>query len=198
MLQITADILQKTYDPNRKESVMKRPAYLSQLGVNYRGSEIVFDEFHGEEEGAVASAYETDGVLRAGCRAPYAAKLAVVGTGKEITIFDIFKTNLHTALIFPSTSDSGTVKELLKALADLPNATVQSVIILRNGSSLPQLGDSKADIVVEDTEGHAFTEYDVTGTENKVVVVRPDGYIGALARDSKGVSQYFSRVFNAV
>lgn len=200
MLRITAELLQRSFDPNRKGGVMDRPSYLHQLGVNYRSSPIVLDEFQDEDTAAktVTSAYESDKVLRAGARAPEAPKLLDIRSGQETSLFDIFRPHLHTVLIFLSTLDADEdTTATLKALEDLPKGTVQSVIVTPKGSTSVHPGETKPDLIVQDGEGHALAAYDVLSTEGRIVVIRPDGYVGAIVRRADGVVRYFSNIFSA-
>ena len=49
-----------------------------------------------------------------------------------------------------------------------------------------------------DKEGHAQKAYDVNGQVLTAVVVRPDGYIGAIVHDVDGLQTYMSRVVGVV
>jgi len=53
-------------------------------------------------------------------------------------------------------------------------------------------------MVLEDTKGHASASYhsELQGGCD-IVVVRPDGIIGAVVRGAEGVERYFGRIFNA-
>lgn len=198
MLRLTEGLLKQLHDPNRKGGVMDRPAIMNQLGVNYRSSSIVVDEFQGADvaKETVTSAYESDAVLRAGARAPEAPQLLdLTGTAKTFSLFDIFKPYTHAVLVFSSGGDEDSLA-VAKYLSGLPTGTIRSVMILPKGSST-QTHSVHMDFILRDTEGHAFRAYGGVEGEGKVVVVRPDGYVGAIVRGAEGVRKYFSMIFNA-
>ena len=51
-----------------------------------------------------------------------------------------------------------------------------------------------AAVTYHDKEGHAARAYQVEYGAPHIVVVRPDGYIGAVAYDMDGVREYFSGI----
>lgn len=199
MLELTADLLQQSLDPNRKKEIHRPPA-LDQLGINYTSSSIVLDEFRQEgfTKAVVTSAYQSDDILRAGARAPEAPQLLNIRTQQITSLFDIFRPYLHTVLIFPSRNDANaTITAALKSLSSLPNGTVQSVVISPKGRPTLSLDSGmEPDFIVEDSEGNAFAAYGASADEGRVIVVRPDGYIGAITRGVEGVERYFSRIFS--
>lgn len=200
MLGLTAGLLKEMHDPNRKGGFMDRPNTLNQLGVNYRSSSIAVDEFQDAETAktTLTSAYESDDILRAGARAPEAPRLLdLASTAKTLSLFDIFKPYIHTALAFSSGSgaDDG-VAAITEYLGGLPAGYVQSAIVLPKGSA-SLTHPPHMNFMLRDTEGHAFQGYGIVEGEARVVVIRPDGYVGAIVRGVEGVKKYFSMIFNA-
>ena len=43
--------------------------------------------------------------------------------------------------------------------------------------------------------GGGYEAYDINPAEGAIVVVRPDGYVGAFVHDAEGLHKYFSKVF---
>lgn len=178
---------------------MDRPSILYQLGVNYRTSSITLDEFQEEDttETTVTSPYETDGVLRAGDRAPDAPHLLNVRTQKETSIFDILRPYLHTVLILKTViNDKVDVTDASECATSLPEGVIQTAAVVAKDT---QASSSviNADLVLEDRFGHAFDAYSLQG-QGRVVVVRPDGYIGAITHGTEGVQQYFRKLYGKV
>ncbi|KAI3601166.1 putative monooxygenase [Moniliophthora roreri] len=80
------------------------------------------------------------------------------------------------------------VQESLEFVAKYPNNVVKRVLVLPQGSELSS--DSEKDLldrVFVDGDGHAYENYRVRPGDVFTVVVRPDGYIGALAKGSSGL-----------
>lgn len=180
---------------------------LHQLGVNYRSSSVVVDDFQDKTEviQTVTSAYETDGVLRAGCRAPEAPELRVLqGPTSNVTpmrLFDIFRATYHTVLFFlPRAEDNGPadVNAVLDLFARLGPDASRSVAIYPKDMFPAANTSPRFSFVVEDQAGHAFEGYAVVPGEVRIVVVRPDGYVGAMAKGISGIKEYTGNVFNLV
>jgi hypothetical protein len=185
------------------------------MGINYRWSDIVVDdrvEPGSVEDQDTTHAYvgKGDGV-HGGDRAPQAPALAVTHVapswttsslqpGVPTTLFDLFKPDKHTALVFIApTADSAAVSATMAALQAFPSDTVQAVVIVPSTASQePMSGALKdADATLVDTEGHAFSGYGCEGNDLTIVLVRPDGYVGAYVRSADSVTQYREKVFVA-
>ncbi|KAI5120175.1 hypothetical protein M0805_008441 [Coniferiporia weirii] len=220
-IQNTMDALGKAAAPRTKASgtnggnvpdaeLLFRGRKMFQLEINYRWSSIVLDERFAESGfGSERNAYGTvGGNVHAGDRAPDAPGLVVlfkntelekVGKvegkqGESVRLFDIFDPGAHTILVF--SADATLFLELRRALKRLPGDLVRTLLIVPSASSLLSGEGSGADLVLEDREGHAFRGYGVEGIAD-VVVVRPDGMIGAFVKGSKGVESYFTKVLGA-
>ncbi|KAI0366015.1 hypothetical protein BV20DRAFT_1038622 [Pilatotrama ljubarskyi] len=172
---------------------------LNQLDINYRWSPIVIDaRGNGDDEAALkARAYVgyPGEEVHAGDRAPGAPAL-IDETGKETSLHDIYKPNLHTILMFsPETEEAEfQVNAVLEATRALPDDTYQAVILAQHG--VPKARGKVARY--HDKGGFAFGAYHVHGDKLTIVAVRPDAYIGAFVYDAEGLPTYLSRIFDGI
>ncbi|KAL0064608.1 hypothetical protein AAF712_008433 [Marasmius tenuissimus] len=193
MLDKTTELMNKTFQKSSENNVgWTHDWELKQFGINYRGSSLLVDERYTDSNGPF-DPYRSghDGSSRAGDRAPFAPSLIPSGGGKTCGLYDLLGIESHTVLVFsrPGTSLadevqgtlSGYDRELVKSLAILPQGTSSSEVL-----SLQSFIDS---------EGYAYKHYKVSQDEELVVVVRPDGYIGAVANGTSGLQNYFSKIF---
>ncbi|RDX54609.1 monooxygenase [Lentinus brumalis] len=168
---------------------------LRQLEVNYRWSPVVFDArgiLGMDEQTLQAHAYEgyPGESVRAGDRAPDAPGLADA-TGSETSLFDIFKPYKHTLLIFAPEQVGSRTEEVVAAARNSPlGSVIQTLVLDRHGVPAAVEGAS----AYHDKEGHAHKAYGVDEETLSVVVVRPDGYIGAFVNDVDGLQAYFTRI----
>jgi hypothetical protein len=160
------------------------------LGVNYCGSSIVL------EDDAVTStnAYSKTegGHVLAAYRAPDASGLVRAGTEDVPTrLFAVFSATVHTILLFGG--DEATRTRIAEVLARLPKDTVRAVYVLPQGQTV---GDraTVSTLILEDRAGHAYAGYGLTPNELTVVVVRPDGVVGAVVASAEGVVRYFQKI----
>ncbi|KAJ3881577.1 monooxygenase [Lentinula edodes] len=139
-----------------------------------------------------------DGTVRAGDRAPDAPCLAQLGvdeTSSTVSLFDLLNTTQHSALVFPGSTGRDFADEVIGTLREYPSNLLKSIFIL------PRASDSASsftlsDTTLVDTEGHAYSGYDVAHDTPTVFIFRPDGYIGALVTSGRlGIRNYFSRIF---
>ncbi|SJL13734.1 uncharacterized protein ARMOST_17182 [Armillaria ostoyae] len=188
MLDKTTELHNKTFAGGAASSEgWRRGPELYQFGVNYRGSPIVIDE-EGTPESVDPYRSGEGGALHAGDRAPDAPGL-VSSQGEKTCLFDIFRTSYHTVLIFPGADLE--VKGILDVLKAYPAGTVKSVVILQQNAA-PAVDGSPADFVLTDGEGYARKHYN---DRDGIVVVRPDGIIGALVGGVDGLKRYFKGIF---
>lgn len=169
---------------------------LFMLGINYRFSSIVFDEFATQDKGKPMNVYGIlgDGSLEAGDRAPDAPKLLHIHPENSdvMSLFSIYRTRYHTVLVFaPNPADA---TQTLAALEQYDKSVVQSVVILPSSAQLTPV-ISPANLVLIDQEDYAYSAYLVEITQTKVFVIRPDGVIGAVVHGAEGVEKYFSNIF---
>ncbi|KAI6117275.1 FAD binding domain-containing protein [Pisolithus croceorrhizus] len=208
---------------------LRRTNNMYMLGVNYRSSPIVVDEFAPASEASAAhGAYGEiqEGVLRAGDRAPDAPDLVPVitpnraphlissgshsavslpsGMAGGTRMFDIFASTHHTVITFAPALAVPAVRSILVELQQVvPKELVTQVVMLPGSASEPNSSletSSEEDQTIDaevliDHAGHAYRGYIVESQEVKVVVVRPDGVIGAIVRGVKGLERYFEGVF---
>jgi len=185
MLSQTTAILNHTFQADKDDiRPWTRGFVLKQFGVNYRGSPIVLDERTVED--VRGSPYSNDdGRICAGDRSPDAPGLISSMSGEQTRLFDMFKPWLHTVLIFGDDLAS----PVFRALRRFPEKTIQAFCIV------PKDTPSHADTVLEDRDGHAYAAYAVDRARSTVVVIRPDGIIGAIAFGVEGTERYFDRIF---
>ncbi|KAI6021934.1 FAD binding domain-containing protein [Pisolithus marmoratus] len=201
------------------ERGMRRGKNMYMLGVNYRTSPIVIDD-SGVPAVQLAYGEIQQGILRAGDRAPDAPGLvsyyisrgsqSAVSLPSEMTastrMFDIFASTHHTVIIFTLALAVPFVQSVLATLQRVvPKELVKQVVVLPGSSSQPDGSvesqtsskeDQAFDVeVLVDQAGHAYRGYFVEGQETKVVVVRPDGVVGAVVRGVSGLVQYFEGIF---
>ncbi|CCL99757.1 uncharacterized protein FIBRA_01779 [Fibroporia radiculosa] len=203
MLKVTTELLNRRSARAREgelEGVRTERAYaneekMKQLKVNYRWSAIVQDERKPFEENAPLDPYGIlgDGVVRAGDRAPDAPGLVKVGTGQTLSLFDIFSPSYHTVLVFAG-DDTTQVGSVIAVLKNYVSEVIRSVAIY--GVDTAQPGVEGTDMVLLDKEGHARAGYAVEKGPMTVVVVRPDGVVGAIVLGAGGVQKYFEKIFS--
>jgi len=209
MLKQTTALLNRTFRSKQDDtSVFGGNGALLQLGVNYRWSSIIVDEQREEddvlegieeEDDLVDDAYgiqNTGQQISAGDRAPDAPGMVDVNSknAPARSLFDIFGSSYHTVLIF---SDMGNhCLPVIRALRAYPQSTVRSVIIIPPGGRIPLEVDG-ADWVLQDSDGHAYSAYPID-TACHLVIVRPDGVIGAVVRGREGMEHYFQRILRRV
>ncbi|KAI6024605.1 FAD binding domain-containing protein [Pisolithus microcarpus] len=205
------------------ERAMRRGGKLYMLGVNYRTSPIIVDEFISTptpRAEVVNSTYgdTQEGVLRAGDRAPDAPGLVATvpldsacasgSRTKRVAgstrIFDIFGSTHHTVIIFAPTLANPVIQSILATLGQsFPKELVRWVVVLPGSVSEPDdrvetSSEVEKDFdteVLTDEAGHAYRGYVVEPQEVKAVVVRPDGVVGAIVRGVMGLKRYFEGVF---
>ncbi|KAI3600673.1 putative monooxygenase [Moniliophthora roreri] len=182
MLEMTTAIMQRDLILTGQPGRWTRAFELRRLGITYRNSPIIVDERYPNEDAKV-DPYRSglDGTVHAGDRAPEAPGLKLWESGEKTSIFEVFNTTSHTLLLFGK-STSG-VQDLLEVMKKYPRNLVKSVLVLPQ-TSAPSSVSEKApfDKIFVDVDGHAYQNYRVTPGDSFAVLVRPDGYIGALAK----------------
>ncbi|KAI5117949.1 hypothetical protein M0805_004714 [Coniferiporia weirii] len=194
-----------------KDDPLYRERSLSQLTLNFRWSPIVLDERFSDGESRAVDAYGgVGGGLRAGDRAPDAPGLTMLAKraatvkadGVEeiqkdaVRMFDIFDPTVHTILVF--SSDTTFVRDVNEVAQKLPAQLVRTLALIPAGTETQTpVEGPMVDLVLEDSEGHAFTGYELDSTTSTVVIVRPDAMIGAFVKEPAGINRYFSMIFAA-
>ncbi|KAJ7637696.1 FAD binding domain-containing protein [Mycena polygramma] len=199
MLQLTTKLHDKTWiappaGAAADDSKFKRSSDLSMLGVNYRGSSIVLEE---EGDAAVESnayAKAEGGRVEAAYRAPDAPGLVHMGSDNDAPtrLFAIFRASVHTVLIFGG--DAAARAPVADVLGKLHKDMVHSVVVLTQGKTSAEDASSFV-TVLEDQAGHAYRGYGLDAGELTVVIVRPDGVVGAVVSGAEGVKAYFRKIF---
>jgi len=185
---------------------MQRGGALLQLGLNYRWSSIVMDFRQPAGQASIeelkANAYGGNGedaVIAAGDRAPDAPRLLGLGGARATTtsLFDIFDATKHTVLVFVPGSDILGPLIAVQALCQrLPSNDAAQVVGVIQKESNTDVEDAVPYKVLLDTQGHAHTGYGVVESEGVTfVAVRPDAYVGAVARSVEELEAYFRKIF---
>ncbi|KAF7977100.1 hypothetical protein HWV62_4691 [Athelia sp. TMB] len=189
MLAQTTALLDKTFQSKKGEyGAWKRGGALGMLGVNYRGSLIVLDQRTVTRADDGGSPYDNgDDRICAGDRAPDASGLQDADRS-SLALFDIFKVSLHTVLVFGRADLRTQVSSALQSLVSTGDVQIKGIL---------PAGTAGGALDLEDKEGHAYRGYAVEQNVDTIVVVRPDGFIGAIVFDVKGLGVYFRNIFGA-
>ncbi|KIK98566.1 hypothetical protein PAXRUDRAFT_133959 [Paxillus rubicundulus Ve08.2h10] len=200
MLDVTTALLHRTASQDTTlEHALERGKKMNMLGINYRFSPIVKDEF---SDAVPVKAYRVleEGELVAGDRAPDSPGLRVLGRGKddgETRMFDVFSPTRHTVLVLGPDVESA--MDTVDALSMYSRKVLCPVIVLPQASGmgaagLLDAGTREVEVLVDEA-GHAYRAYLAVKGEMRVVVVRPDGVVGAIVHGSEGVMQYLGKIF---
>ncbi|KAJ7913864.1 FAD binding domain-containing protein [Mycena leptocephala] len=196
MLKLTTALYEKTAgaaagvagDANAWAQASARGGALGMLGVNTQGSTIMAPA-PGGAYGAVEAA---PGRVQAGYRAPDAPGL-VGAEGTVTRLFDVFGPAAHTLLILGG--DAAMYEGVKRALGHWPKGTERTLLVRRAGEK----GESAIVglKVLGDREGHAYAGYasGMAEGEASIVIVRPDGMIGAVVSDAEGIERYRKLIF---
>ncbi|KAJ7115891.1 FAD binding domain-containing protein [Mycena epipterygia] len=211
----------KNGDPppvRESSSAWRHNGGLLQLGVNCRWSSVVVDEqrqdallediepdyYDGDgdddDDDDASDAYVVDRPLAAGDRAPDAPGLIVLkrrvparnaaADARTTSLFNVFLASSHTVLIL--SNNASRYAPVLRLLDAYPKDVVHSAVVVRAGAPADVAAD--ADLVLEDGGGHAYGAYALRDGCD-IVVVRPDGLVGAVVRSREGLRRYFRGVF---
>ncbi|KAL0577855.1 hypothetical protein V5O48_004127 [Marasmius crinis-equi] len=190
MLGRTTELLNNTYKAETANSGLGRPLEMHQLGVNYRGSDIVVDRLG---QPATVDPYRSGldgGPSRAGDRAPDAPDLVEASDANIKSLFDVFRPTHHTVLVFGREG----LDNVLSLVGKYPREVVKTAVICPPDSGATEANTQQGvDFTFVDEKGYAHKHYGIE--KSSVVVVRPDGYVGAVVDDHEGLQQYFSKIF---
>ncbi|KAG6916125.1 hypothetical protein DXG01_008356 [Tephrocybe rancida] len=195
MLNHTTKILGRTFDSEEGNEVWTRTGRLLQLGINYRWSSIVLDEHEESEDAAEGTDIDPYGDrligIRAGDRAPDATSIYDGSSGHSMAqrLHSFFGPPYHTVLVFSAPHPLN----LKQSLEEFPAGLIRTAMIVKSASTQPESQD--VDFILEDREGHAHAGYGIQG-DRGIVVVRPDGIIGAILGGSEGLQKYFHKIFH--
>ncbi|EIW77934.1 monooxygenase [Coniophora puteana RWD-64-598 SS2] len=193
MLNMTTKLMERQRTISVPSKAFQRGPHMFMLSVNYRPSGIVLEEVKTGIEPIDTYGSIRDGNIVAGDRAPDAPGVEVLGqAGEDKTrLMQVFTPTAHTVLVFAP--DANAALPVLEGLTAFDASIVKSAVVLAPGAAThPDVG---ANAIVVDNEGHAYSEYQVEKGETRVVVVRPDGVIGATVKDAGGVKRYFEKIF---
>ncbi|KAJ6588624.1 FAD binding domain-containing protein [Mycena capillaripes] len=167
-----------------------RGGALGMLGVNTRGSAIVLADDGPAASGAYTEATAAPGRVQVGYRAPDAPGL-VRADGAVTRLFDIFGPVKHTVVVFGG--DAAAHGAVERAMGSWPQDTASTVLLRRAGET----GESTLGEVLEDCEGHAYAGYTSGAVEGEmiIVIVRPDGVVGAVVSQAEGIERYHKLIF---
>jgi fermentation-respiration switch protein FrsA (DUF1100 family) len=129
--------------------------------------------------------------VQAGYRAPDAPGL-VGAEGTVTRLFDVFGPAAHTVLVFGG--DAAMHEGVKRALGHWLKGTERTVLVRRAGVK----GESGVvGQALADREGHAYAGYagGMAEGEASIVIVRPDGMIGAVVSEAEGIERYRKLIF---
>ncbi|KAF9061453.1 FAD binding domain-containing protein [Rhodocollybia butyracea] len=188
MLGKTTTLFKQTFQSQHKIGTINWPTRgfeLRMFGINYRGSPIVLDEVQPPAE-----------VLD-----PYKISPTSLRKGTITSLFDILKTTAHTALVFTGILGFQTSQALLQALGRYPSEILR-VLVIYPSSQSSVVGGAQVDFdELLDTREQAYYTY-LRGVNLEeaspgvVVLVRPDGHVGAIVRDVDGIERYFRNLLS--
>jgi hypothetical protein len=172
---------------------------LLQLAVNYRWSDIVFDERGPAGEDAKLTAYGIEGQVEvhAGDRAPD-APVTTFSRDESTTLHGIFTPTKHTALVFVSEEDAKEPEAILsieKSLQSYRDSDLVGTYFVADSAQAAELVARAIPngMVLLDDGGHARQAYGVS--RQSIIIIRPDEVVGAYVFGAEGVNSYLARVF---
>ncbi|KAL5523274.1 hypothetical protein ACEPAF_1541 [Sanghuangporus sanghuang] len=167
---------------------------LRQFGVNYRWSSIIVDDR--PDADPVGTYDATLGKPHAGDRAPEAPGLIDVKNTTKTSVFKMLVYFRHTVLVFTDTLEEAT--PFINELKRTPANMFQWAVILPQSMVSSRIGiaPSVEGLLLIDYDNHAYTNY-LPDESRRVVVIRPDGVIGALTGSPIGLQKYLELIFVA-
>ncbi|TFK37808.1 FAD binding domain-containing protein [Crucibulum laeve] len=191
---------------------LERGPHLMMMGINYRWSSIVLDDqFSSRDEREIEElkkhAYIVkDAVLRAGDRAPDTSDLLEVQRQDRhqtpATLFSLLLPDKHTVLIFIGNRSFSEGMRLKESLLDESTLSYHQefIQVFLVGNLFPSAAleaPKMGTVCLFDSKAFAYQLYSASDAESmKIIVIRPDGVIGAILRDAGGLRKYFSKMFS--
>ncbi|KAI5982345.1 hypothetical protein EDD15DRAFT_2324671, partial [Pisolithus albus] len=128
------------------------------------------------------------------------------GMARSTCMFDIFASTHHTIIIFAPSFAVSAMQSMIVTLQEVISKELAKCVVVLPGSHSEPGGhvesriSSGEDVIIDvevlvDQAGHAYRGYVVEEGEIKIVVVRPDGVVGAIVRGVAGLERYFDGVF---
>ena len=195
MLGKTTDLFKQIIEKRGDISQVRRSTDLTQLGINYRGSSIIGEDDIRDTTLKV-SGYNKDSETAAcpGDRAPEVPSLInATDEHKRETLFSIFSPSHHSVLVFAKKYEENLALALSSVINQLPENTVQSILILPSESYVDGFG-AVYDKILIDSGGHAYSVYGLPSHQSYFVIVRPDGVVGVRVHEVDGVEHYFQKI----
>ncbi|EIN05306.1 hypothetical protein PUNSTDRAFT_75243 [Punctularia strigosozonata HHB-11173 SS5] len=176
MLQLTGGLYKTTREEKDAKKGFNRSTNFYMLDINYRWSGIVMDDRvdpNSPEKKDTSRAYTgNDDGVHAGDRAPEAPELEVIRASAAASLEGQEPTSIF---------------KLFKL-------TKHTALIFVKQNAIPP--SSLPDVVLLDKAGHAFREYGVGDDSSQaLVLVRPDGYVGAYVYGTEGLKTYTEALF---
>ena len=125
----------------------------------------------------------------------FLALINATGEHKRETFFDIFSPFNHSVLVFTKTYEERSALALSSVINRLPGNTVRSVLVVPFESNISELGTVYNEAFI-DSGGHACLSYGLPSDQSYVVVIRPDGVVGARVHEVAGIERYFRKIFS--
>lgn len=214
MLEQVAGIQSKVKEQTDPASGLSRSQELMMMGINYRWSSLVVEQRSSAADKPTVEDLHAHsycgwaGLPQAGDRAPDASGLIITPATSDTTprgenmttLFDVFRPDRHTVLLFVNSEERLILAELQAALGLFSRDTVQTLVISRQREVISYLTSvSTFHAVALDEQGYATAAYlgDSSTSSSSVLgaVVRPDGFIGAFVKDAGGLQEYHSKIF---
>ena len=108
-------------------------------------------------------------------------------TGSTCRLFDLFHPSRHTVLVL----DPALQESAFAAISSYPKDVIRMAVVFPKSVKVQAIDEGMAFC---DSEGHTHRAYS-TELGTKVVIVRPEGVVGALLRSTEDIAKYFSRIF---
>ncbi|KAL0573074.1 hypothetical protein V5O48_008885 [Marasmius crinis-equi] len=202
MLDYTTDLMRRAFPQQGTTGGFisgSRTFDMRQFGINYRTSSIVKDERNDLGQGLVDPYRDGhDGTAQAGDRAPEAPGLSRVQHPEQpsVSLYDLLDVGSHTVLVFGETDD-GRASAVYDILKSYQQGLTKAVFILpqRTEKSVAMKNMSEQASIVVDSQEYAYKHYHVQESKRLIVIIRPDGYIGAVLKGEAGLRGYFNGIF---
>ncbi|KAF8835279.1 hypothetical protein BDN67DRAFT_1015679 [Paxillus ammoniavirescens] len=195
--QVTGLYNKSDGDASAQRAAPARGKHLFMLGINYRWSPIVVDKRSATQipvEILKDRAYlGWDDELKAGDRAPECPGLML---GEERTsLFHLLTPTKHTVLVFVGGDlNDGLTQRILGVLRSDFTEDTTDVFLVGSKTVSPSSAPFPS---LLDENGHARTAYQATNGRPLVVVIRPDGIIGAMGETDAVLKGYSTLVFKS-
>jgi hypothetical protein len=197
VLSKTTQLFEQVVKHRGDVSLAGRDSDITQLGVSYRPSSIIGEDSVCDTTLKVFGYNkESETAACPGDRAPEVPSLInTTSEHKHETLFSIFSPSHHTVLVFAKEYEEKSALALSTVISRLPGKTIHTVLILPSESNVNEHG-AVYDQVLIDSEGHAHAGYVLPSDQSYIVIVRPDGVIGARVHEIAGVERYFQKIFS--